>query len=509
MNRKKKLTLNTVISIAQRLVAVICGFILPRLFLRHFGSDVNGLVSSIGQFLTLITIFDSGMGVVIEASLYKPLAERNKKLISQIMHSGQKFYNRLVVILFVYVLGVALIYPNFVSDQFDYLYTLFLVLAISLSSFGQYCLGVTNGVLLSADQKGYVVYASIIVTTVLNTIISAVLIELNCSVQIVKLASSFVFLCRPVFLALYVKKHYQINWKEPYDSEPIKQKWNGLAQHIAAIVLGDTDVIVLTFFASLKTVSIYSVYLLVINSVKNILVSATAGIRSYMGNMIAKNEQETLSKTFSYIEWAFHAAVTLCFSLVAVLIVPFVKVYTSGINDANYIVPSFALILSIAYCIYCYRIPYLDIIMASGKFKEIQGSAILEALLNLVISILAVFKFGLIGVAIGTLIAMTYRLIFLAFFLRKNVVNRPIKFFVKNIAIDALAFVLIYLPHLFVNIDIGNYFDWFVYALVCGVIAFLVILTINFLFYRKNTILLFKKILSIFTRKSKSIEGRT
>lgn len=504
MNRRKKLKLNTIISICQRLVTVICGFILPRLFLRHFGSDVNGLVSSIGQFLTLITIFDSGMGVVIEASLYKPLAENDKKAISRVMSSGQKFYNKLVILLTVYIICVAIVYPNFVIDKFDYFYTLFLVFAISISSFGQYCLGVTNSVLLSADQKGYISYAATIVTTILNTIIGVLLIHYNFSVQIVKLASSLVFLCRPIFLALYVKRHYEVNWKEPYETEPIKQKWNGLAQHVAAIVVADTDVIVLTVFSTLKNVSIYSVYLLVINSIKSLVVASTAGIKSLMGNMIAREEWDTLQHTFSYIEWTLHTVTTLLFSLVSILIVPFVKVYTSGVNDANYLLPLFSFLLCLAYGVYCLRIPYLDIIMAAGKFKEIQASAIIEAVLNLAISIAAVFKFGLIGVAIGTLVAMTYRLIYLVVFISKNVLQRKIKFFISNLAVDLLSFTIIYVIHLFVTWSVNTFFDWFIIALIYGVLSFVIVAIINFCFYREHTIKVGKAIINPIVRRLKT-----
>ena len=504
MNRQKKLKLNTVISLLQRVVTIVCGFVLPRLFLKHFGSDVNGLITSIGQFLTLITIFDSGMGVVIEASLYKPLADGDQKGISRVMTSGQKFYNRLVIILAVYILGVALIYPNFVHDQFDFFYTFFLILAISISHFGQYCLGVTNGVLLSADQKGYINYAATIITTLLNTGIGVLLIHLDCSVQMVKLASSLVFLCRPIFLALYVKKHYKVNWKEPYETEPIKQKWNGFAHHVSAIVLGDTDVVVLTVFSTLKNVSIYSVYYLVIANIKNLLTAATAGIKPLLGNMIAKEEWETLNNTFSFVEWGFHTLTTFLFSLVCVLVLPFIKLYTKGVDDANYLLPVFALILSIAYCIYSYRTPYLDIIMAAGKFKEIQASAIIEAAVNIVVSVAAVFAFGLVGVAIGTLVAMTYRLIYLVFFIKKDILYRKPIVFIKNFLVDVATFASIYLLHLVITRDVNSWGDWIILAFLYGAISLAVVSLLNVLFYRKNTVKFFRTILRPILKKKQT-----
>ncbi len=59
---------------------------------------------------------------------------------------------------------------------------------------------------------------------------------------------------------MYVNRHYAINRKIVYDREPIQQKWNGIAQHIAAVVLNQTDIVVLTIFRPITDVSIYSVY---------------------------------------------------------------------------------------------------------------------------------------------------------------------------------------------------------------------------------------------------------
>ena len=82
--RGKKLALNTITSLGLQVVSVICGFILPRLILESFGSDVNGLVNSITQFLGVITLLDLGVGAVVQSALYKPLADNNTNMISKI-----------------------------------------------------------------------------------------------------------------------------------------------------------------------------------------------------------------------------------------------------------------------------------------------------------------------------------------------------------------------------------------------------------------------------------------
>ena len=107
--RGKKLALNTITSLILQLVTVVCGFILPRLILESFGSDVNGLVNSITQFLGVITLLDLGVGAVVQSALYKPLTEKDTDMISKIYVSANKFFRRLAEILLVSVMLGAMI----------------------------------------------------------------------------------------------------------------------------------------------------------------------------------------------------------------------------------------------------------------------------------------------------------------------------------------------------------------------------------------------------------------
>ena len=65
MTRKTKLLLNTSTSFIYQLTVIACGFILPKLFLTYYGSEVNGLVSSITQFLGFIALCECGVGAVV------------------------------------------------------------------------------------------------------------------------------------------------------------------------------------------------------------------------------------------------------------------------------------------------------------------------------------------------------------------------------------------------------------------------------------------------------------
>lgn len=501
-SRGKKLAWNTIASLTLQLVTVICGFILPRLILGTYGSEVNGLVNSITQFLGVITLLDLGVGAVVQSSLYKPLAENDEDGISKIFVSASKFFRRLATILLVYIVILVFAYPLLVNKSFDFAFTALLIGAISISSFAQYYFGIVNSLLLSADQRGYVQYTAQIVTLIVNTAACAVLIKSGCSIQLVKLVTSLIFLARPFYLTWYVNKHYNINKKITYTEEPIKQKWNGMAQHFAAYVLGGTDNIVLTLFSTLSNVSIYGVYNIVIMGVKNALFSMTNGFQSLMGQMLVKKEYGNLKSFFSYIEWFMHTGTTLIFGCTGVLIISFVKVYTNGIDDADYIQPLFAVLITIANAGHCLRLPYNLAILAAGHYKQTQSNYIVAMLLNIIISIATVKIWGLIGVAIGTLVAMVYQTVWMAWYDSKNIINWPFKNFLKQTAVDVLTVIIASVATFKIPLLSVTYSAWALQAVEVFAIWLVVVFIINFVFYKNKMNSFVSKIMKKFRKKA-------
>ena len=152
-------------------------------------------------------------------------------------------------------------YPFVTRERFDFSYTMGLIFIISISSFAQYFFSMSYRLLLDADQMSFIQLGLQGATMLLNTVFSVILMKMGAGIHLVKLATATVFLIQPVALNAYVKRHYSLDKKIKLEGEPIKQKWNGLAHHIAAVVLGNTDTVVLTLFSTLENVSIYAVYL--------------------------------------------------------------------------------------------------------------------------------------------------------------------------------------------------------------------------------------------------------
>lgn len=492
--RNNKLINNTISSLLLQVVTIICGFILPRLILSHYGSEVNGLVNSINQFLHVIAFLDLGVGAVFQSSLYKPLADNDVVSQSKIYASGQKFFTKLAQILLIYVAVLVIVFPVISNQQFDFLYTAVLIVSISISSFAQYYFGMANSLFLIADQKGYIGYNVQIITLILNTLLCYILINLGASIHSVKLTTSCVYLIRPLFLNYYVNKHYRLNKKIQYDSEPIKQKWNGLAQHIAFVVLDSTDTVVLTIFSTMQNVSIYSVYFLVISGLKQLFNATTNGIQALLGELYAKRDTENLNMTFSITDWTIHTITTLVFGCTYVLIIPFVMTYTRGVEDANYFQPLFSGLLVFAYAMYCYRLPYHIIIKASAHYRETQSCYFFAAVLNIVISVIFVNWWGLIGVAIGTAVAMTYQTLWMVWYDSKHLIEWPAKKFIKQIFTDIIVVIISSIISSFVSISQYTYLSWIMMAVKILLVWIGVSFIVNLMLYKSYIKLLLSRV---------------
>lgn len=487
MNNVKKLKLNTVTSLANQFVMTISGLILPRYILNYFGSDVNGLISSVLQFLSIISFLEMGMGSVIGSALYKPLASDSSKKISEVMVTGKKFYTNIARILIGYVIILILIFPYLIDSPYDFLGTSFLILAMSISTFAQYYFGIMNQILLSADQKSFIFVSVNIITIILNTLISIILVTQGFTIQVIRLTTSIIYLIRPIFLYFYVNKNYDIDYNVSPNQKSVPQMWNGIAQHIAYVLSSSTDMVVLTIFSSLENVSVYSIYNMVLNGIKLILSSLTSGLKSFFGNLLALKQIGKLNNYFSRIEWIIHVTVVYLFGMTAVLINNFVLIYTTGVDDANYYVPLFALLFTLSNAIYSLRIPYNSMVLAAGHFKQTQNSSIIEATINIVISVITVNKYGLVGVAIGTLIAMIFKIIYLVIYLSKNIVNRSVKIFLKYIMVDTLIFSMMLVISNVMNFYPTDFISWISTSIIYGFLFFLLVLIMNYIFYKDFT----------------------
>jgi len=473
---------NVLYSVVLQIVTIVCGLIIPKIILDTFGSEVNGLVNSMSQFLNYITLLEGGVSGVIMASLYKPLAEKDEYKISRIFVATQRFFRQIGYIYCIYALALAVIYPLIVKSELSYLNMLVLCIVLASNLFFQYFFALSYKVLLSADRKIYYVSGVQIITTLLNALLVIFIAKAFPNIIFVKVGSALVFLVQPILYSKYTKKNYQIDYSVKPDNEAISQRWDGFGQNLAYFIHSNTDIVLLTFMASLEEVSVYAIYLMVVNALKNLVNSISSAIAPSLGNVLAKDD-DVKSKNifFNIYEFIIGNIATVCFVSCAVLIVPFISLYTSSIHDANYIRPLFAVIITAAEYLYCIRAPYISVAYVSGKFKDTAKYAYIEAAMNIVISISLIYPLGLVGVAIGTLVSMAYRMTMHIIYCQKNILFRDFKYALRALLGYFICAVVSYvLCNSFLGLNkIDTYWMWGVKAIGVFLLTLLILLLVN------------------------------
>jgi len=466
MAKIQKSKLNVLTTLMRQVISTLCGILLPRVLIGAFGSVVYGATTSINQFLSYVSLLEGGLGSVARGALYEPLAVGDKVQISRIHRAIRGFFLKIAGIFLIYTLIIAFFYHDMADiTVFDRPFTFGLVIAISLSIMSNYLGGISDLTLMHADQKQYLINTVITVTNILNVLMVVILVRTGANILIIKLATALIFLTRRIFYVGYVRRHYRLP-RVPADGYRLEQKWTGMGQHLAYFLHMNTDVILLTLFADLKLVAVYSVYYLVVRSVWDIASSFSGGMEAAFGELIAKKKYDTLHRSYRNYSMILTLVTLVLFGCTGVLIVPFVRLYTAGITDANYIQPLFALLLLLAEAINCLVLPYTTLPISANQLKQSRWGSYGEAILNVGLSLILIHWDPLLGVAIGTLTATVFKALFYMNYTARNILHCSFWHILGRFS-WALAVLLVLscvgMTALW-NIPVANFLVWVIWA---------------------------------------------
>lgn len=481
----RKYLLSTISALIYQVAATICGLILPRILIRQYGSEVNGLVSSIQQFLGFIVLTEGGVGATVQASLYEPLVNKDFNKINQIQSSAHRFFSKFAMVIIVYTFVLMIAYPFFTESEVGHGYTVGLIFILSLDSLITYLAGIFYQILLRADQRQYINNFASTVTVLVKMFVGVLIINSGLGILFLESALTLFSILRTLVLIIYTKRNYDVGRRVVRDEELIKQKWNGTAQHISAFVEDNIDIIVLTLFSSLENVSVYSVYYMVKKAVFSVISSITGGYVPLWGNMYAQNDRQALERSFSFFQWLTYMIVTIFFTSMGILVLPFIKLYTRDIKDVSYVNKEFAVIFTAAYALLCIQGVYKGIVLAAGYFKETQKGDIIETILNIVCSIVFVFRLGIVGVAIGTFISVSYKVFYLIHYISKNIIFQSPVVSLKYGIVNSISVLCTILVTSAVRFGEESFVGWAVYALFVFGISCVVCISMNGVFCKQ------------------------
>ncbi|MBR2722394.1 MAG: polysaccharide biosynthesis C-terminal domain-containing protein [Clostridia bacterium] len=483
----KALKLTTLSTLLLEIVTLVSGLIMPRLILSYFGSTSNGLVSSITQFLGFSTILRAGLGGAIRAALYRPIAKNDEDEISSIMAATERHMNKVAAIIAIAILVFACIYPFFVIDEYAWLYAFTMVLVIGSGTLVENLFGIKCQILLQADQKYHIATLISVVGHIFVTLVSAVIIVCGGNMHVVKIGAVVAAFIKPLLLNMYVKRHYNINWKAKPDEKAIGQRWNAFFQQVASVMNENVSLVILTVMQPLASISVYTVHSMVVFNIRAIVNSFSMGSNSTFGSILASGDEEELRKTFFFVEWIVFAVGCLLYAITAVMLTPFVMLYTASITDVDYYQPLFGILMVLSAFVFSVKNPYQYLAEGAGKFKETRNGAILEVVINIVASVLFVLKFGFIGVLMGILCSSIIRTVEYALFVFKHLLHTSRWHLLKHFSLLCATFATCFgVGKLVGFLPCTNYLNWIINAVLVSLSSGVIVLVVSFLFYRNE-----------------------
>ncbi len=419
-------SINNIISgFAGQIITVALGVVIPRLVLLNIGSEANGLLSTVSQIFTYFALLEAGVGNAALQALYGPIGSQDTEQSNRILAATQYYYRRTGFIYLAGVLAAGFIFPLVVQSSFSYL-TVFLVTVLGgLGGVVRYFTQAKYLMLIKADGRNY---AETNISTIINILISVTKIILLCAgcnvVVIQAMYFGYSVLTSFVYVA-YVRKSYPwLNLKVKPDLQSLSKRNSAFIHQISAMIFNSTDTLVLSIAENLKIVSVYGLYTTLFSMVSTAIGTINGSIQYLLGQSFNNKQPEVYLRIHDAFETYNMAMVSSLYCIAGMFILPFLRLYTAGVQDINYIDPILPYLFIAVYLLNNGRESSNMVIKFAGHFKQTQWRSVLEAVINITVSLIAVHFYGIYGVLAGTIAALLYRTNDMIIYANKKILNR-------------------------------------------------------------------------------------
>jgi len=406
--RTKNTLRNLLTAWAGQVIVLLCNFVSRAIFVKILPVEYLGISGLFNNILSVLSLADLGISFSISYYLYEPIANGDEHKISQIMN----FFRKVYTVIGLVVLGVGLALTPFldwfISEEstipnLSIIYILY-VINSAVSYFNTY-----KVILISADQKNYLVQNLRYLTKILQIVVGIVILYITkdyIAYYSIQIFATIVFNWGVSHKANNLYPYLKGNSKEEISDEYktlIGKNTVAMLYHkIGAVVVTGTDNILISKFINIVAVGLYSNYTLLLVNLTSILDHIFSAMTASIGNFNAtesKTKQESLFQTIFLLDFGVY---NFCTISLFVLFNPFIKMW---LGEEFLMGQEIVLVIVLNFFLQGLRKTVLIFKDAYGLFRQDRYKPLLEALINLIASIILLKRFGIIGVFIGTTIS--------------------------------------------------------------------------------------------------------
>lgn len=501
--KKKLLLKNVLFGFGGQCIIMILGIVIPRIMIKSYGSDLNGLIGTIGQIFTYMALIEAGIGQAASNALYKPLSENDHNGVSYIVSIAQKYFRKIAVLYGLSVIGLAFFAPFILKTNVKYYVVVGIILLEGMSGVCNFYFIQTWSVILYSDGKSYFNNGITLVNKIVSYVIKIMLAMNGVHILILEVCYFLITIAKAVFYSIYFKKNYSwINYHSAPSEAKLKDRNSYVLTEIAWTIFSSTDMIVLSSFVSTSVSSVYTVYNLVFGSISSILSVVYNSVKYALGQAYHRDikQYEKIHDIFISI---FLGITVVLMSVSYMLANPFITIYTSGITDINYIYKELPLLFSLVQIISWSRYVQGNLTGLAGYAKTTSIISTIEAIMNVVGSVILVRKFGIVGVLLATVIALPLKVIWCVYISDKKVLHRS---YWKSILILGGNYLLfggmVFLSQ-YIIFEFDTIFDFVIIGFVMTLIISLLGISVNMLINLEFRKMLKKYLISVVYRKER------
>ena len=340
--------------------------------------------------------------------------------------------------------GFALLYPLIIKTELDYFTVCCIILLYGVPGIVLFSLRGKYNAFLEVEGKKYVVTSLAMVTMVLSNLLKLIFLMLSDNLLLIQATYCVPSILQVVFIIFYVRKHYRwIDWKAEPDHSALAQKNSVLIHQISSCLFSNTDTVIISFMCGMNYASVYAVFSLFFANFQQLITAFSNGVTFRFGQLY-HSDRKQFEKAFEWYESLYYMFVFWAYTVITAFLMPIIRLYTSGIADAAIYDSKKMLLLFAAWSILsCVEMPLIQLQSIAGKFDDTKGQAVWEMVINILVSLILTWRIGIAGCLVGTLAALSYRIIALFRYMFGNVRQGSAKHSIKKVAVNGMTAVVI------------------------------------------------------------------
>ena len=500
--RSKNTLKNMIASLSYEIMLIIFGLIAPKLIIDTYGSEVNGLSSTVHQILQILNLLQAGAVGASIFQMFKPVADKDYKKISIVLDASRKYFWKIGSVFLLLMFIIAPVMSLSTESDISVWEQILAFIILGLNGAFYFFFTSWFDILFSSHQKRFVLsIASIIDKLVYYGLLFAVIfMKLHfCWMYVVAMIGT---ISKIVYLYVIYKKEYKPKLVKVEKGTKFKIANKGylLCNQIATQSVDSLPTVLITAMHGLKFASVYAVYNLVQTTIKMVVRTVQLSVSEVFGNLVVSEDRGKVTTVYNLLEFVFFiAAIVLC-SCAMFLFMPFISLYSRGF-DISYIYPVLAVVIVSYDLFYCMYMPCYTLTNVLGYYKETYLVAVIGAAVSAVIAVGMGFVDWTL-VMLGPVFYYAISLVVRTYIAKKKVEWFGVGRFLRRIFVVMLSIVLSYLASQYVysNGYAAGWIDWIIHAFVCG-ISVLVFVGIYVLIFERKELKLVLKYAKVVLKK--------